>query len=197
MNKPIRLSGELLDIVDRHSGEPTGEQQDKALIHQDGLWHRDVHVWVTNGTHFLQQQRTWGKKIMPGQWDISVGGHVGGGESYAEAALRETEEELGLRIAPQRLIPAGKLAVEMAMENGSWMHRVVGDNFVVVERSLQPENLADQLTLQTSEVLGARLYDLDQLEADLANPDTARQHAEQPPELWTLGITAMRQAIQL
>jgi len=183
----IKLSGELLDIV-HMNGEPTGEQLDKAVIHKNGLWHRDVHVWVTNGTQLLEQQRTWDKKIMPGAWDISVGGHVGTGESYLKAAIRETSEELGMDVAAERFIPAGKLAVELAMENNSWTHRVVGDNFVVMERNLH----IDSLQLQASEVIGARLYDIDQLEADIADPETALRHAEQPLALWALGIAAMR-----
>lgn len=184
---------ELLDIVDA-AGNPTGEQREKAEIHRLGLPHRDVHVWVTDGQNVLQQQRALDKKIMPGAWDIAVGGHVGAGESYLDAAVRETEEELGLRLPPERFLPAGILAVEMTMEPGpnQWTHRVVGDNFVVVERNLQLEDL----TLQTDEVIGARLYPIDQLEADLANPETAGRHAPQPLALWQLGIAAMRGAVQ-
>lgn len=183
---------ELLDIVDMQ-GQPTGELVDKAAIHDQGLWHRDVHVWVTNGFDVLQQQRAWDKSIMPGEWDVSVGGHVAAGESYLEAAQRETAEELGMELPAERFIPAGILAVDMAMEPTGWRHRTVGDNFVVVERSVDIESLA----LQGSEVIGARWYNIDQLEADLASPETARQHASQPPELWALGIAAMRNAVQL
>jgi isopentenyldiphosphate isomerase len=189
-----QLSGELLDIVDL-TGEPTGRQEDKAIIHRDGLWHRDVHVWITNGTHFLEQQRAWGKAIMEGQWDISASGHVGIDESYEDAALRETGEELGLFYKKERLIPIGRMAIEMVMDDGMWTHRVVGDNFVVVERNLTEANLQDMLTLQTSEVIGARLYDLDQLEDDLRHPARAGLHAEQPGELWELGINGMREAL--
>jgi isopentenyl-diphosphate delta-isomerase len=184
-------SRELLDIVDM-DGNPTGTQYDKATIHTNGLWHRDVHVWVTDGTHILEQQRTWDKKIMPGAWDVSVGGHVGAGESYLDAAVRETEEELGLQFPPERFRPVGKLAVEMAMEPGpkQWMHRTVGDNFVLLEPGLRPE----RLHLQESEVLGARLYPIDHLEADIADPERADRHAPQPRALWELGIAAMRAA---
>jgi isopentenyldiphosphate isomerase len=186
-------SSELLDIVDGN-GDPTGEQRQKSYIHAGGLWHRDVHVWVTDGTNLLEQQRTWNKKIMPGAWDVSVGGHVGVGESYLDAAVRETEEELGLRFQPERFRPAGKIAVEMMMEPGpkQWMHRTVGDNFVVLEPQLQ----LDRLQLQESEVLGARLYPIDQLEADIADPERAGRHAPQPRALWELGIMAMRAAAQ-
>jgi isopentenyl-diphosphate delta-isomerase len=180
---------EMLGIVDL-AGEPIGEQRDKADIHHLGLLHRDVHVWLTDGQNVLEQQRAWDKPIMPGTWDIAVGGHVGAGESYLSAAMRETEEELGLQFAPDRYKPAGRLAVSMLIEPGGWQHCTVGDNFVVVERGLA---LAD-LTLQEDEVIDARLYPIDRLEADLANPETALRHAPQPPELWALGIAAMRAA---
>jgi len=185
---------ELLDIVDAN-GEPTGEQLDKAEIHRRELLHRDVHVWITDGQNILEQQRAFDKTIMPGKWDIAVGGHVAAGESYLEAAVRETEEELGLRLPPERFIPAGRLAVDMVLTGRPqrhWHHRVVGDNFVVVERNL---NL-DDLRLQESEVVGARLYPIDRLEADLQRFDTAGRHARQPLELWQLGIAAMRAAAE-
>ncbi|HKU17982.1 MAG TPA: NUDIX domain-containing protein [Candidatus Saccharimonadales bacterium] len=182
---------EMLDIVDQY-GEPTGEQYDKATVHQEGMWHRDVHVWITDGVNLLEQQRRWDKTIMPGEWDISVGGHVAANESYLEAAQRETREELGLAFDEDRYIGIGKLTIELPMENGAWTHRIVGDNFVVVEQNLT----VDDLTLQASEVLGARLYPIDQLEADLSAPETARLHASQPPELWALGLTAIREIIE-
>ena len=93
-----RTSGELLDVVDEH-GEPTGQTLDKQIVHDQGIRHRDVHVWVTNGNELLQQQRTWDKTIMPGAWDISVGGHVSAGESYLDAAVRETAA--GQRVGPR------------------------------------------------------------------------------------------------
>jgi isopentenyl-diphosphate delta-isomerase len=187
-------TAELLDIVDL-DGNPTGEQRDKAEVHRLGLWHRDVHVWITDGERTLQQQRAWHKKIMPGAWDVAVGGHVGAGESYLQAAMRETEEELGLRLPGERFRPAGRLAVEVVMELGphEWIHRTVGDHFVVVERNLR---LAD-LRLQESEVIGARMYSIDQLAADLTDPDRAGLHAPQPSALWQLGIAAMRHAAEL
>ncbi|HSX43405.1 MAG TPA: NUDIX domain-containing protein [Candidatus Saccharimonadales bacterium] len=182
---------ELLDTVNP-DGSPTGERLDKAEIHARGLWHRDVHVWLTDGERTLEQQRAWNKKIMPGAWDVAVGGHVSAGESYLDAAMRETEEELGLRFAPERFRYAGRLAVEMVMQPGpdAWMHRTVGDHFVVVERNLDVAGLQ----LQQSEVIGARMYPIHQLAADLAHEETVQLHAPQPSALWQLGIAAMQAA---
>lgn len=183
-------SGEMLDVVDT-AGNPLGVQVDKADIHRLGLWHRDVRVWVTDGRNVLEQLRNADKVIMPGEWDVSVGGHVGAGETYTEAAMREAHEELGLQFNPEQLTRAGTLALEVPMQDGTWVHRCVGDNFVVVRPGLR----LDDLQLQSSEVAGARLYPIDRLERDLQHPDTAKQHAPQPMPLWRLGIDAMRAAI--
>jgi isopentenyldiphosphate isomerase len=182
---------EMVDLVDEN-GILLGEQLEKQVVHQQGLWHRDVHVWVTDGDNVLEQQRAWHKTIMPGDWDVSVGGHVAAGETFLDAAIRETEEELGLRPARGRFQWAGSLAVEMGMGSASnpWTHRTAGGHYVVVERNLD----VDSLTLQASEVIGARLYPIDQLEADISHPDTAGRHAPQPLAMWQLGIAAMRQA---
>jgi isopentenyldiphosphate isomerase len=185
----VVYGGEVLDVVDQ-DGNPTGIRIDKNDIHTNGLWHRDVHVWVTDGTNILEQRRALDKSIMPGAWDISASGHVGAGESYEAAACRETLEEMGIELTPRLLLPAGMLSVEMAMEGGAWVHRTVGDNFVVVIPDLRLNDLA----LQASEVIDARLYPIGQLEADVHDPQKAAEHAAQPLALWQLGISAMRRA---
>ncbi len=65
------------------------------------LIHRVAHVLVFNssGALFLQK-RAMNKIVQPGKWDTSVGGHVDLGESYPEAAVRETREELGISAEP-------------------------------------------------------------------------------------------------
>jgi isopentenyldiphosphate isomerase len=56
-----------------------------------------VFVRGSAGGYFLQK-RALTKRVQPGRWDTSVGGHMVPGESYAEAAARELEEELGIRL---------------------------------------------------------------------------------------------------
>ncbi|HSW74990.1 MAG TPA: NUDIX domain-containing protein [Candidatus Saccharimonadales bacterium] len=185
----VTRSGELLDIVDEY-GEPTGRVLDKKTIHEQGLLHRDVHVWVTDGHALLEQQRRWDKSIMPGQWDISVGGHVGVSESFLSAAVRETHEELGLSLQAEQFKHAGLVASKLLLEGWGQPHNVIGDNFVVV----MPGLTLDELQLQEEEVVDARWYPIDRLESDLAHPETAKLHAPQPRELWALGIAAMRAA---
>jgi hypothetical protein len=46
---------ELLEVM-HPSGEPTGKVLDKTIVHDGGLWHRDTHVWISDGENLLQQQ---------------------------------------------------------------------------------------------------------------------------------------------
>ena len=54
-----------------------------------------IHVFDSDGRLFLQKRPEW-KDIQPGKWDTSVGSHVDYGETIADAALRETREELSI-----------------------------------------------------------------------------------------------------
>jgi isopentenyl-diphosphate delta-isomerase type 1 len=98
VSQPSAEKEEFLDILDE-SGQVIGQEL-RSKCHSDpNLRHRAVHVFVRNrkGEIFLQK-RSLAKKIQPGKWDTSVGGHLAVGESYEEAAARELEEELGVRL---------------------------------------------------------------------------------------------------
>lgn len=93
---PQDSSLELLDVVDatdRVVGRaPRGE------VHRLGLRHRAAHILVFNAkAEVFVQRRAWWKECQPGRWDTSAAGHLDAGEDYAVAAVRELEEELGLR----------------------------------------------------------------------------------------------------
>ena len=81
----------------------------RRLVHGNpALIHRSVHVLVLGPDgRLLLQKRSLSKDTQPGKWDTSVGGHVGFGQSYAEAAQREAAEELGLDLdTPVFLYPS-------------------------------------------------------------------------------------------
>lgn len=87
---------ELLDILDQN-GSPTGESKKREDVHQLGLWHRTVHLWILNSKgQLLLQQRSKTKDTNPNLWDISVAGHIEKGQTPIQAVLREAEEEIGL-----------------------------------------------------------------------------------------------------
>ncbi len=99
---------EWLDIVDRDDriigAAPRG------IVHGKAYMHRAVHIMLSNsaGEVFLQQ-RSHGKDTNPGLWDTSCAGHIDSGESVAVAAVRELEEELGIRLSTDALIERSRL----------------------------------------------------------------------------------------
>ncbi|MFH0856414.1 MAG: NUDIX domain-containing protein [bacterium] len=96
------MADELIDIFDEKN-KPLGIQKMKSEAHRDGLWHRTSHVWIYNsrGEIFLQFRAN--TKDWPNMWDISAAGHINAGEDTLTAALRETEEEIGLKLKPDDL----------------------------------------------------------------------------------------------
>ena len=96
-----------LDVVDE--ADIVVGQASRADIHKQGLLHREVHVWFTTpDRQLIFQKRTPKKDTFPGLLDATVGGHVELGQSYEEAALREIEEESGLKVATADLYFLGK-----------------------------------------------------------------------------------------
>lgn len=91
---------EYLDIVDEEDN--VIEKDTRKNVHARHEIHRGVHVFVINSKReMLVQKRSENKDYYPGYYDASVGAQVLSGESYEQAAARETEEELGF--APKNL----------------------------------------------------------------------------------------------
>jgi isopentenyldiphosphate isomerase len=88
---------EIIEVVDREGRVMGAAPRD--CVHRDNrLLHRVVHVLVFDADNrLLLQKRSQHKKIAPGRWDTSVGGHVDCGETIETAMMREMEEELGIR----------------------------------------------------------------------------------------------------
>jgi isopentenyldiphosphate isomerase len=102
-------------------GEPTGEVVRKSEAHRQGIWHRCFHCWVSgtddSGPYLLVQRRAAAKSTWPGKLDVSAAGHLAAGESPLDG-LRELEEELGLRVGPERLVPLGTRRIEQEISQG-------------------------------------------------------------------------------
>jgi isopentenyldiphosphate isomerase len=97
------MEEEYLDILDE-SGNYTGKTCLKSEAHNKGYFHPTVHVWFySNQREILLQKRGADKQTFPNYWDVSVAGHVSAGEAIEEAAVREVEEEIGLKINKNQL----------------------------------------------------------------------------------------------
>ena len=104
MSAPRPDDDELLIRVSDDDSQILGSVARKLVHWNPSIIHRAVHVVVLNDKGLmLLQKRAMTKDIMPGRWDTSVGGHVGWGQTYEEAAVREAGEELGVRLDPEKL----------------------------------------------------------------------------------------------
>jgi len=89
----------LVDDFDRPMGSA-----DRRAIHDQGLRHRAVHLFIVNRDHELfLQKRSWRKDQHANRWDSSAAGHVDAGESYDDCASRELSEELGITADLERI----------------------------------------------------------------------------------------------
>jgi isopentenyl-diphosphate delta-isomerase type 1 len=96
------MTEEILEVVDEDN-RVTGRTT-RSRIHREQLRHRAVHIFLfsSRGELFLQK-RAAQKDEFPGYYDSSAAGHVDPQESYADAAAREIEEELGITAALEKI----------------------------------------------------------------------------------------------
>jgi isopentenyldiphosphate isomerase len=93
-------AGEVIDIVDEDDN--VVGTAPRAVAYERGLRHRAAFVLVRDGQgRIFVHRRTDRKLVFPSLHDMFVGGVLGAGESYDEAALREAGEELGATGLPQ------------------------------------------------------------------------------------------------
>jgi len=101
------MATEYLDIVDENN-VPIGEKRLRTEVHAQGLWHRVVHIYLfrvtSGGIEILTHLRSKDKDLHPNKWDTRFGGHVKAGETLAQAVDAELDEEIGLRVMPDKLI---------------------------------------------------------------------------------------------
>ena len=135
----------------------------KLEVHQRGLRHKAVSVFVLDGPRVLIQQRAAGKYHTPNLWANTCCTHPRWEEDPATCAIRRLREELGI----SGLYPAFAGRVEYRADVGSGLieHELV-DIFVA--------EAASDLRIQPnpSEVQAVRWVDLYDLSAEvLRSPD--------------------------
>ncbi|MBT8271790.1 MAG: NUDIX domain-containing protein [Flavobacteriaceae bacterium] len=109
---------EYIDLVNPE-GKPLGKRVLKSDAHLNGWYHNTIHVWLYDKTgHVLLAQRSAAKLIFPLLWDVSAAGHVDAGEQIIHAAIREVDEELGLKLDKDVLNFVGVFKHEKEYDNG-------------------------------------------------------------------------------
>lgn len=105
---------DVVDADDRVVGRAT-----RPEVRRRRLRHRAVYVFVFNPTgQLFVHQRTASKDLYPSFYDVAVGGVVGTGETYDEAAQREVAEEIGVRNADLRCIMPFRYEDDANLVNG-------------------------------------------------------------------------------
>ncbi|MFE6285140.1 NUDIX hydrolase [Streptomyces sp. NPDC057877] len=97
---PTNPADEILDVVDEQ--DRVIGRAPRGRVYSEGLRHRCVFIQARNARgHVFVHRRTATKLVFPALYDMFVGGVVGAGETYDDAALREAEEELGVSGLPE------------------------------------------------------------------------------------------------
>ncbi|KXK26909.1 MAG: Isopentenyl-diphosphate Delta-isomerase [candidate division WS6 bacterium OLB20] len=138
---------EVFDLVDSE-GNIIGETTRDEAHSDPSLIHPVVHSWIFNRKgQVLLQQRSLQKKIHPGMWDMSVGGHLSKGDTAKDGLRRELAEELNITDYSAELIRTYVRGKEYETEFIYLYHvSLVDDN--------------QQFTMQTEEVEQVRWFDL-------------------------------------
>lgn len=138
---------EYIDIV-TEDGELTDKVALKSEAHKKGWWHNTIHVWLyTPNGEILLQQRSHKKTIFPLLWDVSAAGHIDAGETIESAAIRETQEELGLFLRPKDLKKIGvhkhaSTYANGAIQDNEFHHVFIAELNVDIEKlKPQPEEV--------------------------------------------------------
>ena len=158
---------EIFDICDQN-GIPTGKTVERAVAHRDGILHRTAHVWVLRTwggrTQVLLQKRSKDKDSYPGMFDTSSAGHIPAGAEPMDSALRELEEELGIRADREQLTFMGKIRVQY---EEVFYDEPFRDNEVIRVFAYQEPVRIEKLTLQKSEVEEVCWFDLEEVSEEV------------------------------
>jgi len=147
----------LLNIVNEND-EIIGEEE-REKIHLLGLLHREIHVYfLTPDKKFIFQHRAPDKDTYPDLLDATVGGHVEIGDTYLETAVKETEEETGIKIKPENLIFINKSRRRAEDPVTGKINNVFGESYAYLFKG-KPEDLK----IEVGKAIGFEAWELDKV----------------------------------
>ena len=154
---------EFFDILDE-KGNKTGRIKERSLVHEDGDIHGTVHIWIRRKTEkgydLLLQKRSKQKDSFPGCYDISSAGHISAGDEPLETALRELEEELGIKAEPEQL---KKVCMHEGSMNGNFYGREFKNHEISTVYMYEETVDITKLKLQKEEVEEVMWMDQEEL----------------------------------
>ena len=121
-----------IDVVDENDNIIT--MRPKREVRERVLTHRGVDIILLNSKNEIYvHQRALTKVTYPGYWSIFFGGYVDHGEDYEVAALRELEEESGIKA--ERLIFLTSLRYKT--KHDDWfgkLYKFISDEGVAIQK---------------------------------------------------------------
>jgi isopentenyl-diphosphate delta-isomerase type 1 len=171
---------EFFDIYDENNN-PLGISKPRSEVHANGDWHRAVHIWILNSKNeLLIQKRASIKQSNPNLWDISAAGHISAGESAETSAIRELQEEIGIKVEPSELEYLFSITEFGTQYNGKY----IDNEFDLVYLVHKDLNLND-LVLQKEEVSEVAWMPVSKLlELDRGEDKTFCYHSEEYKKLY-------------
>ena len=118
----------------------------------------------------LLQKRSRSKETFPGCFDASCAGHLSAGDSFAEGALRELSEELGIEAREEELFFVGLYSYEVKERFGG--ADIIDREIAAVYLYQKPVEVSE-LCLQKEEVVAVRWMDFEELKAHSEAGDPA------------------------
>lgn len=154
------MADELLDVV--NDEDIVIGREMRSTVHQKGLQHRGVHVFLFNDDgKMLIQKRSADRASSPSLLDCSVSEHVQAGENYFAAALRGLKEEMGVPYGHDMEGIEIKLIGKIKMDYGP------NDNEIsqIYEGRIKPE----QVRFDPVEISEIRYMSLDEIRAGIVD----------------------------
>lgn len=155
---------ELLDIVNDNN-ELIGKIEDRKIVHEIGLWHREVAVIIINEEgKMLLEKRAPTKKQSPNKWALCAG-HIEAGDIPENAIVREMKEEIGVDVSINDL-EFIKVAKRNIKFNDSLYNRAF--QYTYFWRTDKKEN---EFTVQQEELTEVRYFDMEEVKSRVINKD--------------------------
>lgn len=147
---------ELLDIYDE-KGKKLGFTATRKEAHEKGYWHKIACVFVVNDDgNVILQRRSMLKESNPNGWTVSASGHIDAGEDDYTGALRELEEEIGIKAKKDDLKYIGTVFENYTTNLMKTTHisdiYVLYRNIDLKDLVLQPEEVSEVKYFKISEV---------------------------------------------
>jgi isopentenyldiphosphate isomerase len=173
---------EILDVVNDND-EIIG-QAERDEVHREGLLCRLVYVcFYTSDKKVILQKRSATKKNDPEKLTTTVSGHVGSGQNYLEAAIRETLEETGIKVMADDLNNLGVIRADYVQ--GDYLSHAMRGFF-----AYKFDGDISDLKIEEGDGAGFVSFHIDELEDRLQNtPDEfAAVLADEPGRTLVEGI---------